>query len=161
MRHDLTMMQVQAVTTMLRDQFGDDDERLLLDTLEGETDLFELVRKLLDGIETDEGDKAILAEQMDARKVRRDRCDARIKARREAVAALLECAGLDKLSLAEATLSLRKMAPKPIVTDAEALPDEFVTFTRKPNLAAIKEAQTMPPGVALDNGGTSLTIRRK
>ena len=161
MRHDLTMMQVQAVTTMLRDQFGDDDERLLIDMLEGETDLFELVRRLLDRIESDEGDKAILTEQMDTRKVRRDRCDARIKAQREAITALMECAGLDKLPLPEATLSLRKMGPKAIVVDAEALPDEFVTFVRKPNLAAIREAETMPPGTTLDNGGTSLTIRRK
>lgn len=160
MRIDLTRIQVETVMRHLADQF-DDDERLHLDTLEAETDLFEITKRLLDDLERDEGDKAILAEQMDSRKVRRDRCDARIKARREAIAALMECAGLDKLPLPEATLTLRKLAPKAVVTDVDALPDDFCSFTRKPNLAAIKEADTLPDGCALDNGGVSLTIRRK
>ncbi len=160
MRADLTKIQVEAVVRNMRDHF-DDDEQLRLDTLEGETDLFELARKLLDDIEADEGDKSALAEQMDARKARRDRCDARIKARREALAALMECAGLDKLPLAEATLSLRTMQPKLVVVDADALPDDLCTFTRKPNLTAIRDAEAPVPGTALDNGGVSLTIRRK
>lgn len=160
MRYDLTKIQVAAVFANMRDLFAD-DEQLHIDTLEGETDLFEITRRLLDDMERDEGDKAALSEQMDARKVRGNRCDARIKARREAIAALLDCAGLVKLTLPEATLSVRKMAPKAIVTNADALPDEFCTFTRKPNLAAIKDAETLPVGTALDNGGTSLTIRRK
>lgn len=162
MRYDLTKIQVQAVAAMLGDNPAfDEDEKLRLDMMEGETDLFEIVKRMLDSMEQDEGDKAILAEQMDSRKVRRDRCDARIKARREAIAALMECAGLDKLPLPEATLSLRKLAPKAIVTDVDALPDDYVTFVRKPNLAAIKDAEMLPEGCALDNGGTSLTIRRK
>jgi len=160
MRFDLTKMQVEAVVLMMRDAF-DEDEQLHLDTLEGETDLFELASKLLDRIEADEGRKAALTEQMDSRKVRRDRCDTRIKAQREALFALMEAAKLDKLPLPEATVTLRKLAPKPIVTDADALPDDFCTFTRKPNMAAIKEADALPDGVAMDNGGISLTIRRK
>lgn len=160
MRADLTRIQVETVMRHMADQFAD-DEQLHLDMLEGETDLFEIVARLLNHMEADEGDKVALAEQMESRKVRRDRCDARIKARREAIAALMECAGLDKLPLPEATLSLRKLAPKAIVTDVDALPDEYVTFTKKPNLAAIKEADVLPDGCALDNGGVSLTIRRK
>lgn len=160
MRVDLTRAQVSAVVLMLRDQF-EDDEQLLLDTLEGETDLFECARKLLDGIEADEGDKSVLSEQIEARQARKARADARIKARREALGSLMEAAGVDKLPLPEATVSLRRVAPKPIVTDADALPDAFVTFVRKPNLSAIKEAETLPPGCSLDNGGTSITVRRK
>lgn len=161
MRHDLTMIQVEAVRAMLADAGADDDERLLLDTLEGETDLFELSRRLLNGIEADEGDAAALKEQMDARKARADRCKHRIEARRQALRALMECAQLDKLPLPEATITLRKLAPKAIVTDEAAVPDEFCTFTRRPNMAAIKDAATLPPGVSLDNGGVSLTVRRK
>lgn len=160
MRADLTKIQVEAIVRNLRDHFEEDDQ-LKLDMLEGETDLFELARKLLDGIEADEGDKLVLTEQMDVRKVRRDRCDARIKARREALTALMECGELDKLPLPEATLSLRKLSPKLVVVDPEALPDELCTFTRKPNLTAIRDADATPAGCALDNGGVSLTIRRK
>lgn len=161
MRHDLTMMQVAAVRAMLADHGADDDERLLLDTLEGETDLFELSKRLLDGIERDEGDVNALAVQIEDRRARQARAKARVEARREAIGALMECAGVDKLQLPEATVSWRRTAPKLIVTDEAAIPDALCTFTRKPNMAAIKAAADPVPGTTLDNGGTSITVRRK
>ncbi len=161
MRTDLTIIQVRAVVDMLRDALGDEgDDRLLLDTLEGETDLMEISRRILDAIEAEEGTRDVLSEQMDARKVRRDRCDGRIKAHREALAALMEAANLDKLPLPEATVTLRKNNPKRIVIDPDKLPDAYCTFTRKPNMAAIKEAGDVP-GTTLDNGSVTLTVRRK
>lgn len=163
MRIDLTKMQVGAVAAMLRDVLTE-DERLYLDTLEGETDLYELVRKLLNEIEQDEGVQAVLAEQIADRAARKSRAAERVKHNREAIGALLECASLDKLTLPEATISLRKVAPKPIVTDEAAVPDEFCRFTRKPDMAAIKagvEAGRAVSGVSFDNGGISLTVRRK
>lgn len=160
MRTDLTKLQVEAVVTHLRDAIGD-DEQLLLDTLHGETNLFELTARLLNHIENDEGDKAKLATQIEDRQARKARCEARVKAQREAIQMLMECAGIDKLPLPEATVSLRKVAPKLIVTDADALPDAFVSIVRKPDLAAIRAADCPVPGATLDNGGSSITIRRK
>lgn len=160
MRIDLTKMQVGAVAAMLRDVLTE-DERLYLDTLEGETDLNECVRQLLNQIEKDEGDQAALQAQIEDRLARKNRAALRVKHNREAIAALLECAQIDKLALPEATVSVRKVPPKPIVTDEAALPDEFCKFSRKPDMAAIKAADTLPPGVTLDNGGVSLTVRRK
>lgn len=165
MRTDLTKLQVEAVVRDLRDHF-EDDEQLKLDMLEGETDLFELARKLLDGIEADEGDKAVLTEQMDTRNARRDRCDARIKARREAIAALMECAELDKLPLPEATLSLRMTPAKLAVNEAAAVPEEYSVPTLKPSMEAIKAAFTpdtpdLPNWLRVEPERPSLTIRRK
>jgi len=164
MRADLTQIQVKAVVNHLRDMLGDEpDEQLLLDTLEGETDAFELVAKLLEGIERDEGDVNALDGQIADRRERRTRAEKRIDGRREAIMALMECAQLDKLPLPEATLSLRKVPPKPIVTDPEALPDALCKIKRTPDMAAIKAAviNAPLPGIAFDNGGLSLTIRRK
>jgi hypothetical protein len=163
MRFDLTKMQVSAVAAMLRDELQE-DERLYLDTLEGETDLYELTRHLLNQIEQDEGVQAVLAAQIDDRAARKKRAEERVKSQRTAIMALMECANLDKLALPEATLSIRKVSPKPIVTDEAAVPDDFCKFTRKPDMAAIKagvEAGAAVPGVSFDNGGTSITIRRK
>lgn len=157
----VTKQQVAAVSLMLANE---DDEQLKLDTLEGETNLFELTRSLLAGIDEDEGNVAALKEQMEARAARKSAAEHRMRVRREAIAALLECAQLDRLTLPEATLSVRRVAPKPIVTDDAAVPDDFCKFTRKPDMAAIKagvEAGSAVPGVSFDNGGTSLTIRRK
>ena len=163
MRIDLTKMQVSAIAAMLRDELGD-DERAYLDTLEGETDLHEISRKLLDEIEQDEGVQVVLAEQIAARNERKQRAAKRIEAHRTALMALMECAQVDKLPLPEATLSVRKVSPKPVVTDPEAVPDAFCKITKKPDMAAIKAAVEQGaslPGVSLDNGGSSITIRRK
>jgi hypothetical protein len=163
MRYDLTKIQVEHVAAMLRDELAD-DERAYLDTLEGETDLYELTRRLLDAVEADEGIQAALAEQIADRNARRQRAAKRIDATRAAIMALLECAKLDKLALPEATLSVRHVPPKAIVTDEAAVPDDFCKFTRKPDMAAIKagvESGAAVPGVSFDNGGNSLTIRRK
>jgi hypothetical protein len=162
-RFDLTKIQVAAVAAMLRDELGD-DERAYLDTLEGETDLYEWVRRLLGRIEEDEGNQAALAEQISDRTLRKNRAAERVKASRTAITALLECAKLDKLTLPEATVSVRDVPPKLIVVDEAAVPDDFCKVTRRPDMAAIKagvETGAAIPGVSFDNGGTTLTIRRK
>ena len=164
MRHDLTMAQVQGVRIMLADMAMDDDERLVLDTLEGETDLFELSRRLLDGIERDEGDAAVLAKQIEDRKARADRCKKRVDARREALAALMQCAGIKKLPLPEASLSIRDLKPKLTVVDEAAVPDDFQVIKRSPDKkainAAFEDADTLPNWLTRGDAGVSLTIRR-
>jgi hypothetical protein len=162
-RIDLTKIQVSAVATMLRDVLTE-DERAYVDTLEGETNLFEAVRLLLDRIEEDDGVQKELAEQIDARRCRKDRAGERVKHNREAIMALIQCAGLDKLTLPEATLSVRAVPPKPIVNDETEVPDSLCKIKRSPDMAAIRaevESGRAVPGVTLDNGGTSLTVRRK
>lgn len=162
-RIDVSKSQIAAVATMMRDELGE-DERLYLDTLEGETDLFEIVRAMLEEIEEDEGVQAELAEQMANRQSRKQRAAHRNDVRRSALIALLGCAKLGKLVLPEATLSVRDVPPKAIVSDEAALPNELCKFKRSPDIAAIKaemEAGRAAPGVTLDNGGRTLTIRRK
>lgn len=157
----LAHSQVAAVALMLTDC---DDEQLKLDTLEGQTDLFELERYLLGKVEDDEGVIASLAVQIEDRQTRKKAAETRKERRRDAMKALLECAKLDKLVLPEATLSVRDVPPKAIVNDPEAVPDELCKIKRSPDMAAIKaemESGRAVPGVTLDNGAVSLTIRRK
>lgn len=164
MRVDLTLMQVKAVSDMLMDAYGDDDQ-LLLDTLEGETDLYELVSHLLNGIERDEGDVKILAEQVADRSLRSKRAANRIKARREAIAALMEAAGLETLKLPEATVSWRMTAPKLAVNDSLAVPDEYTAIKRVPDKAAIDAAFAvdgeLPNWLTVDPARPSIIVRRK
>jgi len=165
MRLDLTKLQVGAVAAMLHDVLNE-DERLYLDTLEGETDLYELVRKLLEQIEHDEGIQSQLAEQISDRLARKSRAAERVKHNREAIMALLECASLDKLTLAEATVSVRETKPRLAVNDPEAVPEDFVTLTPKPTMEAIKLAfspddETLPNWLRVEPAKPSLTVRRK
>lgn len=157
----VTKQQVAAVALMLANE---EDEQLRLDTLEGETNLFELTRSLLGAIEEDEGNVLALKHQIETKRTRQSAAEHRNDVRRDAIKALLECAGLDKLTLPEATLSVRRVPPKPIVCDEAAVPVELCRLKRTPDIAAIKaelEAGGAVPGVTLDNGGVTLSIRRK
>jgi len=165
MRLDLTLAQISAIRTAYADQL-DEDERLMLDTLEGETDALAIVRRLLNGIERDEGDKAALIEQMEARKVRKDRCDQRIAAQRDAIAAIMQTAGLDRLPLPEATISLREVPAKLAIGDKSAVPDEFCVPKLTPSMDKIKAAFSLENGnlpnwLGVEPSRPSITVRRK
>lgn len=164
MRLDLTLMQVKAVSDMLADAYGD-DEQLLHDTLEGETDLYELTAKLLDGIERDEGDMKVLAEQISDRTMRSKRAAHRVKARRDAIAALMEAARVESLKLPEASVSWRMTAPKLVVFDEKAVPDELTAIKRTPDKKLIDEAfqdvADLPNWLVREDGKPIITVRRK
>lgn len=163
MRLDLTLMQLDAIKRDLADQFQD-DERGWLDLIEGETSAMELVTKLLDGIEADEGDDEVLAKQIEARQARRARCKARIAARRQSIMAIMETAGLKKLPLPEATLSLGSTKAKLAVNDPAAVPAEYGDTVIKPSMDKIKAAfpidGALPNWLRVDDARPSLTIRR-
>lgn len=163
MRVDLTLMQLDAIKRDLADQFQD-DERGWLDLIEGETDALEIVKKLLDGIEADEGDDAVLAQQIEARQARRTRCKARVAARRQSIMAIMQSAGLKKLPLPEATLSLGSTKAKLAVNDAAAVPAEYGDTIVKPSMDKIKAAfaldGALPNWLRVEDARPSLTIRR-
>lgn len=165
MRIDLATIHIKAIADALYDAFGDDD-RLITDSLEGETDLFELASRLLNSVERDDGEASILKEQIDNRKLRMDRCKSRNDARREALCALMEAARQDKLVLPEATVSLRYLASKIAVNDPNAVPDEYTAIKRVPDKALIDAAftvddETLPNWLRVDPSRPSLTVRRK
>lgn len=159
-RYDLTRMQVAAIVAMLPD---DEDDVLRADMIEGETDLYEFVSKLLASIETDEGDVNALAEQIDVRKQRQERAKMRIASRRDMIMALMDVAGVDKLMLPEATVSKRIIAPKPTFPNVDLVPDEYCKFDRKLDRDKLKEVDpaNLPSWATMDNGGQSITVRRK
>ena len=142
------------------------DEQLKLSTLEGETQLNEIVSTLLAENEDDEGNIAQIKAQIDVRKERIARFERRIESRRNAIVSLMDTAAITKLPLPEATISLRTLAPKIKVADEEALPETFTKSVTKrvPDMKRIEEAMERGisiPGVVLTNGAASLTVRRK
>jgi hypothetical protein len=142
------------------------DEQLKLSTLEGETELNEIVSALLAENEDDEGMIDQIKGQIDVRRARIGRLETRVEARKKAIVSLMDCAHITKLPLPEATVSLRTLFGRPKVVDADALPAAFVieTVVRKPDLDAIATAVENGaniPGVVMTNGGASLSVRRK
>lgn len=140
----------------------DEDEALLLDTLEGETTFPDAMAAIVEAIREREAQ----AEACKARKAeidkRRARHEGAVESLRGLALTLLQTAGLDKLRLDDGTLlRLSAVAPKPIITDAELVPQEL--YKIEPSLTAIrayhKDTGNLPPGVEMSNGGVSLQIR--
>lgn len=163
MRLDNVIAQIHAVRDMLAE---DDDERLLLDTIEGETDAYEVISRLLNSLEREEGMREALTAQMKTREARRDRIDNRIEAHRRAVAAVMGAIGKDKLTLPEATVSARLVAAKLFIADRDAVPDDMCEMKPTPSMAKIKAVYSSPTGalpnwLGVEPSRQSITVRRK
>lgn len=143
-----------------------DDEQLRADTFEGETEITGLLAKLVDY----SNEAAAMAGAIKARKAeigeRQARYERKEDAMRALVTGIMDRAGLAKVTLPEATLSIRHIPPAPFVPDIEALAGDCVLLitTKKADMVKIKEAiamGSMPDGVIMSNGKNSLTIRTK
>jgi hypothetical protein len=140
------------------------DEQLKLSTLEGETELNEIVTALLNENEDDEGQVEALKAQIEVRRERKARFEHRIEARKNAIVSLMDCSRLTKLPLPEATVSVRTLQPRPKIVDEDAIPDAFKVPKMVPDKdaidAALERGETVP-GVVMTNGGAILSVRRK
>lgn len=93
------------------------EEQLLLDTLEGETDVFELIDRILEVVVADEA-------LVDAGKARLKRIEARADRHRAILKAMMEEIG-DKLERPLATLSVSDGPKMAHIVDQAAIPDVF------------------------------------
>jgi hypothetical protein len=137
------------------------DDEVLLSTLEGETDVLEVVKRLIRAALDAESMAAAANERIGDIIVRRDRFKQRAESARETARQMLEALEVPKLVSEDFTVSLRAGPPKVIVTEPEKLADEFVrvTVTRSPDKPLIKaafDAGREVEGAVLSNGGVSL-----
>ncbi len=142
-----------------------DDEQLVEDTIEGQTELKEIVSWALRKIAEAEALEAGAKAARDQAAARAARFEARAARFREAITEALGIVGLKRLELPEATLSVSTRAPSVIVTDATLVPAAYqrTKTVTEPDKAAIKaalEAGTYVEGATLSNPRPSLTIRR-
>lgn len=153
-----------SVTALLADfpELGE-NEQLRADAIEGETELFTVIRRLVIEAKTAAGKAEgvrITALEMRERKARLEHQEERIRA---LILSLMQMAGLRKLPLPEATLTVSDKKPQPLKPEtADGLADEYVRITREPDMAAIKAAikdGATIPGIAMSNGSPVLTIR--
>lgn len=160
------MRQAEAVAALkanLATLFADDPD-LIADTIEGETGFYEAIDMLVAAMDED----AILLDGIKARETelaeRKHRITRRVETRRALIEQMLVVADERKIERATFTASLSARPVKLIVTDEAALPSAY--FKTKPVLdrsaltKALKDGEQVP-GATLDNGGQSLTLRRK
>jgi len=157
--------------TVLEREFADllaaypelaEDDTLRADTIEGETDAHRILARIV-AVERDADSmvRAVAERQRElaARKARHER---KKEAMRVLLMRLLKAAGLPKVTLPEATVSVSKGRDSVEIVDADALPDEYVRVERIPDKKAILDVVKgcgEIPGARLVTGGETLTVR--
>ena|ERR1700761_3319259 len=149
-REHLALMQVE-------------DEVLISDTFEGQTDIYECMDWLLRKVAEESTMQDAIASRIKALQQRKLAAETREQSWRGLLQRAIEATGLKTVKRPEATITL---APKPAgieIIQEDLIPDEFfvVETIRKLDKKKLKEAAVLNsvPGVSLDNGGVSLRIR--
>ena len=161
--HELTIH--QYFRQRLEEEFPDADEETLLGTLEGMTDLHEMiaavVRSRLDDLSLHGALRARMADMQE----RAARIDQRAERKKDVVTSVMERAGLKKLTEPDFTLSLRSTNPPLVVVDESQIPDAFwkpqpPKLDRLGLITALKAGREVP-GTTLGNGGMTISVRTK
>lgn len=161
--HDLTL-EIEAAK-ILRANFADiigDDEEFAADMIEGETNLNEVIGKVVEQIAADTAAVVGMDEFIQRMDGRRDRHKKRIEMLKEALLVGLQQSGRKSFPHALATLSLRNVPPKAEITDESAIPAKFwkpkdPVLDKKAVLDALKAKEPMT-GAKLSEPGQTIAI---
>ena len=137
---------VRLLLDGMRALFTGDDTSLLIDTIEGETDLLEAIDAVI--AEIDETDVLVtgLREKETQFAARRRSMEERMKRLRSLLEQAMATSELHSLRRPAATLSLRRIPPDVVVMSEAELPSEF--FIPQP-----------PPPPKLDKAGLRLALQ--
>lgn len=154
------------VAKILREQIADlaqGDEDFIRDTIEGETNVREIIAALV----ANEAEDLALLEGIDALSKRlsgrKERIETRIQTRRALMASGMSIAEIKKLETPGGTIFTKAVPPKAEVVEEADIPPKFFVvpppkLDRKALLAAMKDGEAVP-GARLTNGGMTIQIR--
>jgi len=141
------------------------DERTLLDTLEGATNLKEAVGAVIRSALGDESLAGALKARMHEMKERLERIEATAARKREVALAAMEEADIEKIPEPDFTVSLRASPPGVVITSEQDIPEWFwipqAPKLDKRKLLEVLKAGEAVLGVELANSRISLMIRTK
>ena len=159
------LLKHQQLQEALKSEFPEADDETLEDTLEGLTELTEMIavvlRSHLQDLALIRGLKGRIAE-MQARVGRFER---RAEKKRQLATSIMEQAAIRKLSEADFTASLRRGSPSLLIVDDGRIPMEFwkpqpAKLDRQRLLAMLKAGHEVS-GAVLVEAGSLLVVRTK
>jgi len=120
--------------------FAGDDDALLNDTIEGETDLKEFLdREVIVSVLLAEAMAEAIDKVVATLRKRQGRFERRSEVLRTLAHKLMDEAGVRSMVCDAATLSIRTGQPKVVITDEAALPDRLCRIKREPDKRLIRE----------------------
>lgn len=159
----ITLQQIANVRAAIIADGATDDDRLWDDAIEGMTDAHDVARALLNAMEAEEGNSAVLAKQIADREARQTAAKARHARLKTGLVMLVKETGT--LKLPEATVSKTTVPAKLAVNDPEAVPADYCVTTSKPSMDKIKadfsaDTPTLPNWLRIEPARPNVTVRR-
>lgn len=159
----IVRQQIENLKVSYPDLIEDDESWQM--SLESETDLPALLTAIVRKIEDAKALAVGTKDRLDELEKRKARFEERVDAMRQLAFKMMQAAEVNKIELAEATLSLRNGAQQLVgEADPAALPDTLCKVSRTIDRTKVKEALKAGqevPGFTLSNAAPSLSIRVK
>jgi Gp157 protein len=155
----------QLLKQRLIESYPAADEETLLDTLEGITDLNEMIAAVIRSALVDEALRVGLRSRLDEMRERLTRLELRCEKKREMALEAMSQVGLRKLEQPDFTASVRAGLPTLVVVNEGDIPPDYWVpqppkLNRQALLAGMKRGDEVP-GVQLGNAKPILTVRTK
>ncbi len=138
------------------------DEELRADMLEGETNFHAVLTRLVDSERDADSLAKAVAGRISDLQARKSRAERRKEAMRSLMFKLLKAAGVPRVPLADATISIGKKAAAVEIIDEALLPKAYVRISTSPDKTAIKEALQAGKkvrGAQMGEAGEQLSVR--
>lgn len=157
--------QHEYLRQQLAEKFSDVDEETLRDTLEGMTDLTDMLAELIRSSLDDKALVTALKQREADMQQRRERFETRAQKKRDLVWTVMERADIKQINMPDLTASLRASKPKVVVADETTIPPKY-WFQPDPKVDRVAintalSAGTDVPGATLANAPPTLTVRTK
>ena len=157
----------ETVSRLEAEGVDTDEDELRVVLADRDIDIDGLLVRLLRAADEAEGCLEVIAVRQADLATRKARVLRRRESCRDAARAIIEALPTvfpgGKYKGAEYSAAVRPGAPRPIVTDEEALPDGCWMTTRQPSMALIRDAlrDGPVPGVEVNNAPPVLTVRSR
>ena len=164
--HSRQLQRETEAARVLREQLADlagGEEEAVRDTIEGATNLHELIGAVVEDIASDCASIEGIDAHLKTMRGRKERLEARVESRRAVILNAMAIGEIKKLELAIATLSRKPVPSKALVLDETQIPAQFwkradPTLDKRALLDALKGEQIIP-GASLSNGSETIAIK--
>jgi Siphovirus Gp157 len=155
----------QWLREKLLDRFPETDDETIRDTLEGITDLHEMIAEIIRSALIDEALQVGLRSRLDDMKQRLSRLEERGTKKRQLALDAMSEAGLRKLEQPDFTASIRAGSPHLVIVAEDVIPSPYWVplppkLDRQSLLAELKRGGEVP-GTHLSNQVPTLSVRTK
>ncbi len=162
-QHELTHH--QYLRERLAADFPDADEECLRDTLEGLTNLTDLLAEVLRSALEDQAFGSALRSRVGDMQARLSRIEERGRKKRDLVCSVMERADVRKLTEPDLTVSLRPSRAPLVLTDESVIPRDYwkaqaPKLDRQGLIAALSAGRDVP-GAILGNAPMTISVRTK